>query len=294
MRLSLLDQSPRRPEDPAGDALRASIARAVLAEELGLHRIWYAEHRHHAAFAGSSPLTLAGAAAQVTTTLRVGTGGVLIATNDPAQTAHAFRALHAVHPGRIDAGIGKGGSGRALHLQHLEAFVHHLGDDGPPLWLLGSSASSAPVADQLGAGFAYGHFFNPDDAATALHGRRGPTILAVRVITGTDEAEVQARGDAFSAWRTRRSLGLDEPLPRPGELLVVPPQHEGARHRNRAALMVGTPARVADQLAALLVATGADEAMVTLPEPDPVQAERQLRLLAHAVASREARDVAAS
>lgn len=294
MRLSLLDQSPLRLGGSVGEALRASIERAVLAEELGLHRIWYAEHRHHAAFVGSSPLTLATAAAQATSTLRVGTGGVLIAANDPAQTAHAFRVLHALHPDRVDAGIGKGAANRTVHLQHLGALVHQLGSEGPPLWLLGSSASSAPVADDLGAGFAYGHFFNPDEAVTALRGRSGPTILAVRVITGSDEAEVLARADAFSAWRTRRSLGLDEPLPRRGQQLAVPREHQHALRRNRAAVVAGTPDAVAGRLRALLAQTGAAEAMVTLPEPDPASAAHQLRLLTRAVASQEERHVVAS
>lgn len=294
MRLSLLDQSPRRPEDAVGDALRASVGRAVLAEELGLHRVWYAEHRRHAAFVGSSPLTLAAAAAQATSTVRVGTGGVLIASNDPAQSAHAFKVLDALHPGRIDAGIGKGGAPRALHLGRLDAFVHHLGQDHPPLWLLGASVSSAPLADELGAGFAYGHFFNADDAEAALLGRRGPTILAVRVVTAPDRDEAHARADAFSAWRTRRDLGIDEPLPRPGQRLDVPQEHGEWLRRNRAAVLAGTPEDVASRLAELVAATGADEAMLTLPEPDPDAAATQLRLLARAVARQEERHVVVS
>lgn len=289
MRLSLLDQSPRYPEQTVGEALRASIARTELAESLGFERVWFAEHRHHGAFAGGSPLTLASAALQVTRTIRVGSGGVLIAMNDPAQTAEAALALDALHPERVDLGVGKAGGNRSDYLRQLQTLSHLLGDRGPALWILGTSTSSTEIADDFGAGYAYGHFFNPRDTIPALEARRGhpDNIIAVRIISGDDPAEARARALAFSAWRTRRDLGANEPLPRPGQVLDVPREFETRVLRNLEAVIAGDHGEVAAQVIDLCAQTGADEVMVTFPEPNPSDAAEQLRGFAQAVTELE-------
>lgn len=291
MRLSLLDQSPRYPEQTVGEALHASIARTELAESLGFERVWFAEHRHHGAFVGSSPLTLASAALQATQTIRVGSGGVLIAMNDPAQTAEAALALDALHPARVDLGVGKAGGSRSDYLRHLQSLSHLLGGNGPPLWVLGTSMTSTEVADKLDAGYAYGHFFNPRDATPALEARRAHrnNLIAVRIISGTDGDEARARALAFSAWRTRRDLGANEPLPRPGQVLDVPREFETRVLRNLEAVIAGDHDDVAAQVVALCAQTGTDEVMVTFPEPHPVDAANQLRGFAQAVTTLENR-----
>lgn len=286
MRLSLLDQSPRRTGQSIGDALRASIERAALAQALGFQRIWFAEHRHHGAFVGGSPLTLAAAALQSTSSIRIGSGGVLIAHNDPAQTAETALALHALHPDRVDLGLGKAGAHRDRFVDAVGKLLRLLGDDRPPVWLLGNSPASRALADDLGTGFAYGHFFNPRDAVATLAGRQsGPKVVAVRVVTGPDGDEARKRAVAFSAWRTRRDLGINEPLPAVGEVPVVPREHEPRLRHNLAAAIAGSHREVVDQLQDLSDATGVNEVMITLPDPDPASAADQLRGLADALAT---------
>lgn len=291
MRLSLLDQSPRYPEQTVGDALRASITRTELAESLGFERVWFAEHRNHGAFVGSSPLTLASAALQVTQTIRVGSGGVLIAMGDPAQTAEAALSLEALHPDRVDLGVGKAGGSRSDYLRQLQSLSRLVGGYGPPLWILGTSTSSTEIADKFGAGYAYGHFFNPRDATPALEARRAHrnNLIAVRIISGDDGDEARARALAFSAWRTRRDLGANEPLPRPGHLPEIPREFEARLYRNLDAVITGDHAEVAAQVIALCARTGTDEVMVTFPEPEPADAADQLHGFAQAVTESENR-----
>lgn len=286
MRLSLLDQSPRGAGQSVGDVLRSSIDRAELAESLGFRRVWFAEHRRHGAFAGGSPLTLTAAALARTSSIRIGSGGVLIAQNDSGQTAEAALALHALHPDRVDLGLGKAAAHRDHFVGVVRNLVHRLGDDRPALWLLGNSTGSTGLADELGAGFAYGHFFNPRDAVTALAARRsGPNLVAVRVVTGSDGDEARDRAYAFSAWRTRRDLGVNEPLPAVGEVPVVPREHQTRLQNNLAAVICGSHREVVSQLRTLSEATDTGELMITLPEPDAASAADQLRGLAAALAT---------
>ncbi len=107
VRLSILDQSPMTARQSPSEALTSSVERAQLAEDLGYERIWYAEHRGHKAFAGNDPLALAAAALDRTSHLNVGTGGVLIGFHDPDDVADRFTELDQLHPGRIDAGVGR-------------------------------------------------------------------------------------------------------------------------------------------------------------------------------------------
>lgn len=269
VRLSLLDQSPAGVDGP-GAAIRASVRRAALAERTGLHRIWFAEHHGHAAFAGSSPLVLASAALASTGTIRVGTGGVLAGFQGPRHVAAAFSTLERTFPGRVDAGLGRANAPLDDYVRHTQVVADLLADDGPPLWILGIGARSARQAEALGAGYAHGHFFNPVDPHLALLGRVSglPDLVAARVVVRDTEDAARSAAEQFVAWRTRRDLGVDEPLPgSPTPLSGLP---AGAVRRNLAAVLWGTATRVADQLHGLADVTGADEVMMSLPEPDPV------------------------
>ncbi len=107
MRLSVLDQTPIPAGSSAGDALRNSIDLAGRTEALGYHRYWVAEHHNTLGLAGSAPEILVGHIAQATETLRVGTGGVMLPHYSPLKVAESFKVLSALHPGRIDLGLGR-------------------------------------------------------------------------------------------------------------------------------------------------------------------------------------------
>src|SRR5246500_3305544 len=109
MRLSVLDQSPV-PEGLTGaDALRNTIDLARLADELGYHRYWVAEHHGGPMLAGGSPEALIGPIASATEGIRVGSGGVMLPHYSPLKVAESFTILAALYPGRIDLGLGRAG-----------------------------------------------------------------------------------------------------------------------------------------------------------------------------------------
>ncbi|GAA2881290.1 methylene-tetrahydromethanopterin reductase [Actinoplanes cyaneus] len=106
-RLSLLDRSRTRVGEPDAAALRGSVARAVDAERLGYHRFWVAEHHGVPGIAGAAPAVLLAAVAGATTTVRLGSAGVMLPHHQPLVVAEQFATLSAFAPGRIDLGLGR-------------------------------------------------------------------------------------------------------------------------------------------------------------------------------------------
>lgn len=201
-RLSVLDLSPVASGSNSAEALRNTLDLAKLADELGYTRYWLAEHHNTQLIASSTPEVMIGHVASVTKRIRVGSGGVMLPNHAPLHVAEAFRMLEALHPGRIDLGLGRAPGTDSLtalalrrsrealsaddfpmRLDELLAFldggfpenhpfegVKAMPDDVPPpdVWLLGSSDFSSALAAQLGLGFAYAHHINPVLAVRAL------------------------------------------------------------------------------------------------------------------------------
>lgn len=201
-RLSVLDLSPVASGATSSEALRNTLDLARLADELGYTRYWLAEHHNTQLIASSTPEVMIGHVASVTKRIRVGSGGVMLPNHAPLHVAEAFRVLEALHPGRIDLGLGRAPGTDSLtalalrrsrealsaddfpqRLDELLAFlkggfpenhpfqdVRAMPDDVPPpdIWLLGSSDFSSALAAQLGLGFAYAHHINPLLAVRAL------------------------------------------------------------------------------------------------------------------------------
>ncbi len=196
MRLSVLDQSPIRSGCTPADAVRETLALAEIADRLGYHRYWLAEHHSSGGLAGSTPEILIGPVAARTRTIRVGSGGVMLSHYSPLKVAENFRMLETLYPGRIDLGIGRApGSDQltntalahgpgALGIEHFPSQINDLigylhgalpaghpfarvtampkGAGAPELWLLGSSDQSASFAAYFGCAFSFAHFINDD------------------------------------------------------------------------------------------------------------------------------------
>src|ERR671939_386742 len=105
--LSVLDLAPVPSGSTSADALRNSLDLARHVERLGYHRYWVAEHHNMPGIASSAPAVLIGHIADVTSRLRVGSGGVMLPNHSPLAVAEQFGMLEAFHPGRIDLGIGR-------------------------------------------------------------------------------------------------------------------------------------------------------------------------------------------
>jgi luciferase family oxidoreductase group 1 len=202
IRLSVLDLSPVPSGSTSAAALRNTLDLARLAEELGYTRYWLAEHHNAAGLASSVPEVMIGHVADATSRIRVGSGGVMLPNHAPLKVAETFRVLEALHPGRIDLGLGRApgtDSLTALALrrsrealtaddfpEQLAELLAFFGDDfpddhpfrritaipddvaTPPIWLLGSSGYSAQLAAAVGLGFAFAHHIQPEPAIDAL------------------------------------------------------------------------------------------------------------------------------
>jgi luciferase family oxidoreductase group 1 len=201
--LGVLDLAPVPDGSTVGDALRATIDLAKKTEDLGFTRFWVAEHHGMPGVASSSPPVLIGHIADATRTIRVGSGGVMLPNHSSLVVAEQFGMLEALHPGRIDLGIGRApgtDQATAQALRHRvsedrgpDDFPRQLTDllgfftgqwpenhpyqtvhavpgegNGPDLWLLGSSGYSAQVAGALGIPFAFAHHFMPQNTLPAL------------------------------------------------------------------------------------------------------------------------------
>jgi luciferase family oxidoreductase group 1 len=200
--LSVLDLAVVADGSSVGRALEECIDLARAAQDLGYRRFWVAEHHNMPGIASSATAVLIGHIADATSTMRVGSGGIMLPNQAPLVVAEQFGTLEALHPGRIDLGIGRAPgtdqvtalalrrSTEALaaddfpqQLGELLAFFHggfpdsHLFrsitavpgyGDQPELWLLGSSGFSAQLAGVLGLPFSFAHHFSAQNTLPAL------------------------------------------------------------------------------------------------------------------------------
>jgi alkanesulfonate monooxygenase SsuD/methylene tetrahydromethanopterin reductase-like flavin-dependent oxidoreductase (luciferase family) len=105
--LSVLDLAPVPEGSSGATALRSAVDRARLVERLGYRRIWFAEHHLAPGVASAAPGVLAALAASATSTVRVGSAAVLLGSTSPAVAAEQFGTVAALHPGRVDLGLGR-------------------------------------------------------------------------------------------------------------------------------------------------------------------------------------------
>ena len=187
--LSFLDLTPIENGSNAYDAIAVSIELARLAERLGYHRVWYAEHHNSAGMASAAPELMIEHIASRTEQIRLGSGGVMLPNHAPLKIIETFKLLEAFHPGRIDLGLGRAPgtdtvTAFAMRRSHdalsAENYPQQLAeliafDDStfgpdhpfrtiqavpfdvrmPPLFLLGSSDFTALLAAQVGLGFGF-------------------------------------------------------------------------------------------------------------------------------------------
>ncbi len=194
--LSILDLAPVSSKGDTTEALRNTTELARRAEAWGYQRFWVAEHHNMPAIASSSPAVLLAHLAAATSTIRVGSGGVMLPNHAPLVVAEQFGTLESLHPGRIDLGIGRapgtdqrtalalrrtiqGLSAEDFPAELTELIAMLAGDPArlqavptaaglPQVWLLGSSDFSARLAGLLGLPFSFAHHFSAANTEPAL------------------------------------------------------------------------------------------------------------------------------
>ena len=309
--LSILDQSPVPSGSTPADAVANTLDLARHADRLGYTRYWVAEHHNSAALAGAAPEILIGRIASVTGRIRVGSGGVMLPHYSPLKVAEQFRMLHTLFPGRIDLGIGRAPgtdpvTARALGqmMERVERFPDEVVDlagflygrlhpehplasvrampagegaaagDGPEIWMLGSSAFGGALAAQLGLGFSFAHFINPDPGPAVVDAYRRdfrplvgdePRVsVGVSVLCADTDAEAARLASSLPAWRelTRRGRGSRIPSVDEAEALLHAAGKEPWVAGGGGRLILGDPERCRADLLEVAGRYDADEAVV--------------------------------
>jgi luciferase family oxidoreductase group 1 len=258
IRLSVLDQSVALAGSSEDAAIRDTLALAEHCERLGYARFWLSEHHGLPTIVGSAPEILMAAIAARTSTIRIGSAGVMLPHYSALKVAEQFRVLEALAPGRIDLGVGRAPGGdmrtaralnpnaalaaedfpaqvRDLHAwtnngRHAGITAHPLGPHAPEIWILGSSDYGAQLAAHFGMPYAFAYFFTDGvgtEQAMALYrqlykpSERHPepvATLCIWALAAASDDEAEYHALSRDRWRIDRARGVLGPLQSPADI----------------------------------------------------------------------------
>jgi luciferase family oxidoreductase group 1 len=255
--LSVLDLSPVPEGSDAGQALRNSLDLARHVETLGYRRYWMAEHHNMPGIASAATAVALAHIAAGTSRIRVGAGGIMLPNHAPLLIAEQFGTLAALHPGRIDLGLGRApGSdqytARAMRRnlssdsdrfpQDVVELLHYFQPSVPgqhvqavpgaglsvPVWILGSSTFGAQLAAMLGLPYAFASHFAPEQMEDAIeiyrrtfkpseHQATPHVMLGVNVFAADTDAEAHLLYSSLQQAFVNLRSGRPGKLPPPVE-----------------------------------------------------------------------------
>ena len=317
--LSVLDLAVIRRDQTPSDAFEGCVALAQRAEERGYRRVWYAEHHNMSSIGSSAPAVLVAHVAAHTSTIRLGAGGVMLPNHSPLTVAEQYGTLAALHPGRIDLGLGRApGSDQAAaaamrtSAQRADRFPEdvaelqgYLGDSTRvpgveatpgkgshvPLYILGSSLYGAQLAASMGLPYAFASHFAPESLQRAVAIYRAEfqpseqldapyVIAAVNVLAADTDEAAQAQLQRVMRSRVARFLVKDRDLSdEEADALLASPQGRQIAGMMRY-LAVDTPGTVREYLSAFAEHADADELITAHASPSVEERLRSLDLTA--------------
>ena len=319
--LSVLDLAPIGAGQSASQALAGTTALARRADELGFRRFWVAEHHNIPSVASTAPETLIAHVAANTDRIRVGSGGVMLPNHAPLAVAERFGMLEALHPHRIDLGLGRAPgtdmrTALALRSTSPELFEEqfaqlrgHLGGGYggmravagehtvPELWMLGSTDGGARIAAAIGLPFVFAHHFHPHFTEPALDLYRAlfapsdllaapRTIVAAGVVVGEDDEDAARLALPGAVAMLRLRQGRPAPIPTveeaEGLMPRLTPVERATVDEALQRVVAGGPESVHARLLDLAERSGADELMLVSQVADAEQRIRGLEGLARA------------
>ncbi len=252
--LSVLDLVPVREGSSIAEALRDAGALAATAESAGYKRFWVAEHHATAGVAGGAVSVVLAHIGHMTSTIRIGAGGIMLPNHNPFVIAEQFGTLDGLFPGRIDLGLGRAPGAAPILGQALRKNLHQVaeyfpqdvvelralltGDPELPIvatpglgarvemWMLGSSLFGAQLAARLGLPYAFASHFAPDhlDAALATYREqfrpsaaldKPHAMAAMTVIAGETDEEAELLASSQDQAFVRLRSGDPGKLPPP-------------------------------------------------------------------------------
>jgi luciferase family oxidoreductase group 1 len=229
--LSVLDLSPITEGSDAGRSLHNSLDLARHVEALGYRRYWMAEHHNLPGIASAATAVALAHIAAGTDHIRIGAGGIMLPNHAPLLIAEQFGTLAALHPGRVDLGLGRAPGSDQITARAMRRTLHNNGDEFPqdvvelmsyfqpvepgqaiqavpgagldvPIWILGSSTFGAQLAAMLGLPFAFASHFAPTmmtEAVSIYRQRFRPSaqlatpfvMLGVNIVAAETDAEAR-------------------------------------------------------------------------------------------------------
>ena len=253
--LSILDLSPIVEGGDAGQSLRNSLDLARHAEKWGYKRFWLAEHHNLPGVASAATAVVIGHVAAGTSTIRVGAGGIMLPNHAPLMVAEQFGTLAALHPGRIDLGLGRAPGTDQLTMRALRRNLNATVDDFPqdvlelmayfqpvepgqriqavpgaglavPIWILGSSLYGAQLAAALGLPYAFASHLAPAELEGAMatyraqfkpsgHIDKPYVMLGINVIAAATDGEARRLFTSLQQAFVNIRTGRPGPLPPP-------------------------------------------------------------------------------
>lgn len=266
--LSILDLAGVGSGVSVGEALASTTALAVEAERLGYHRFWVAEHHGMPAVASAAPAVLLAHLAAHTSTIRLGSGGVMLPNHAPLAVAEQFGTLAALHPGRIDLGLGRAPGSDQLTAHALRRRMtadgddfsaqvaelsHFLQDSFPPshpyarilttpradvpLYILGSSDYGARLAAKLGLPYAFAYHFAGANGGAELaldlyRSQFRPSATLAEPYSMIGVTALAAETDEQARYEARAGA-LSMLLLRSGRLQAIPTPEQAAEYPYR-------------------------------------------------------------
>jgi len=252
--LSVLDLVPVREGSGVSEALAEAGRLAACAEAAGYKRFWVAEHHGTEGVAGGAVSVVLAHIGHMTSTIRIGAGGIMLPNHNPFVIAEQFGALDALFPGRIDLGLGRAPGAAGVLAQALRKDLHRAAEYFPQdvvelralltgdldlpikatpglgaqvqLWMLGSSLFGAQLAARLGMPYAFASHFAPDHLDAALETYRSQfcpsaaldrphAMAAMTVICGESDEEAELLASSQDQAFVRLRSGDPGKLPPP-------------------------------------------------------------------------------
>jgi luciferase family oxidoreductase group 1 len=317
--LSILDLATIGQGETVREGLQNSVALAQRAEELGYRRVWYAEHHNMSTIASSATSVLIAHVAAHTSTIRLGSGGVMLPNHAPLTIAEQFGTLETLHPGRIDLGLGRApgtdqNTMRALRrtpaaadtfpqdVQELQGFLtgHSLisgvhatpgKQTNVPLYILGSSLFGAKLAAALGLPYAFASHFAPnalEDAVAVYRNQFQPSeqlaepyvIAGFNVIAADTTEQALADHQVVKRARLRLLAGRGRTFTdKEADLILDSPQGQQIEQMVKYSA-VGTADEVRDGVERFAKHANADELIIAHQSPTLEGRLRSAELLA--------------
>ncbi|MBC7684775.1 MAG: LLM class flavin-dependent oxidoreductase [Bdellovibrionales bacterium] len=319
---SVLDLAPIAEGSNARTSFHNSLDLAQLAERLGFHRYWMAEHHGMPGIASAATAVLLGYIAGGTSTIRVGAGGVMLPNHSPLVIAEQFGTLESLYPGRIDLGLGRAPGSDQAAMRAMRRNIASDADEFPqdvvelmsyfsdaptpvravpgaglkvPLWILGSSLFGAQLAAHLGLPYAFASHFAPGMMMQAIDIYRQNfrpsaqldkpyVMLGFNVFAADTDEQAQFLATSMQQAFINLRSGRPSRLQRPQRdyLAHIGSSEKAMLDQVLSCSAIGSLATVTDELRAFIARTGADELMITSQIFEHAARRHSYELAAHA------------